>query len=735
MAVSISRAYEVLGLEEGASADEIRSAYKKLALAWHPDKHENSELATKKFQEISSAYKRLTTQDEEDDVELSYEEMFELFTQLVFRSRDKFSRTLYFHQAPEDPQESFSYCLNIQRESQEKYTPKVRKKSFNNTKNDISCGARPSYTEAKRNGDSLIEEIEREKRQREKKRERKKKRKQRKREGKENNNTKSSNHHSASDSDSDSEKEENTIQSKDSSKVSSNNSNSVLQPLSSSEQTMPNKKTNSSDKKPNSSDKKQPGSAKALPGRKSTPNSHSQNGVSSRQSKTSKQADKRKQHDSGSSGEDEATQGLDLNSAFFALTVNNVAKKSAGQSQKKNKKAGGKSNEGETAESIEAKIHKSRKLAIRGNELATKGDYKAAIELFSQAISLDPNDHRFFGNRSYCFDQTGLYEKALKDAERAINLSKEWPKGYFRKGRALAGLQSFNEAEKAYEQVLKLDSACEEAVQELKKVRVCQLIDMGFTKVQSEIAVLKFGSVQDAAEALLSGTLAGSPQELDEDVYISDEEDILSETIQQAKTDVRNPEKLRSLWIGNLSQSASEKHIRDLFGKFGVIESMRRLPEKFCAFINFREAVMASEAMRCLQGYQFFESQLLIKFPDHPITDGHLQTIYLKKTRPSGDNSAPSQRRQQQQQQQQQQPQQHVQQQASQQQYKQQPSTAQHHSNMHNFNSNGASRGPVNGNECYFWRDHWLLVRGPMPLPTPSASKGQTINHGKEEPL
>lgn len=60
---------------------------------------------------------------------------------------------------------------------------------------------------------------------------------------------------------------------------------------------------------------------------------------------------------------------------------------------------------------------------------------------------------------------------------------------------------------------------------------------MGFTKMQSEIAVLKFGSVQDAAEALLSGTLAGSPQELDEDVYISDEEDILSETIQQAKTE------------------------------------------------------------------------------------------------------------------------------------------------------------------------------------------------------
>jgi len=34
-----------------------------------------------------------------------------------------------------------------------------------------------------------------------------------------------------------------------------------------------------------------------------------------------------------------------------------------------------------------------------------------------------------------------LYFRALKDAERAISLSRDWPKGYFRQGRALAGLK------------------------------------------------------------------------------------------------------------------------------------------------------------------------------------------------------------------------------------------------------------------------------------------------------
>lgn len=34
-----------------------------------------------------------------------------------------------------------------------------------------------------------------------------------------------------------------------------------------------------------------------------------------------------------------------------------------------------------------------------------------------------------------------IFSRALKDAERAILLQKDWPKGYFRKGRALAGLR------------------------------------------------------------------------------------------------------------------------------------------------------------------------------------------------------------------------------------------------------------------------------------------------------
>ncbi|CAG5129784.1 unnamed protein product [Candidula unifasciata] len=55
-AVSITY-YEVLGIEKSATDQEIRKAYRRLALKWHPDKNpENKEEAKRKFQEISEAY-------------------------------------------------------------------------------------------------------------------------------------------------------------------------------------------------------------------------------------------------------------------------------------------------------------------------------------------------------------------------------------------------------------------------------------------------------------------------------------------------------------------------------------------------------------------------------------------------------------------------------------------------------------------------------------------------------
>ena len=43
-----------------------------------------------------------------------------------------------------------------------------------------------------------------------------------------------------------------------------------------------------------------------------------------------------------------------------------------------------------------------------------------------------------------------IHFRALKDAERAITLAKTWAKGYFRQGRALAGLKVSNQMRVVY---------------------------------------------------------------------------------------------------------------------------------------------------------------------------------------------------------------------------------------------------------------------------------------------
>ncbi len=55
--------YEVLGVEKDASADKIKSAYRKKAVKYHPDKNKGDKVAEDKFKEASEAYHVLSNSE------------------------------------------------------------------------------------------------------------------------------------------------------------------------------------------------------------------------------------------------------------------------------------------------------------------------------------------------------------------------------------------------------------------------------------------------------------------------------------------------------------------------------------------------------------------------------------------------------------------------------------------------------------------------------------------------
>ena len=59
--------YDTLGISRGASDSEIKKAYRKLAMKWHPDKNQdNKEAAEKKFKAVSEAYEVLSDPKKKD---------------------------------------------------------------------------------------------------------------------------------------------------------------------------------------------------------------------------------------------------------------------------------------------------------------------------------------------------------------------------------------------------------------------------------------------------------------------------------------------------------------------------------------------------------------------------------------------------------------------------------------------------------------------------------------------
>ena len=91
-----------------------------------------------------------------------------------------------------------------------------------------------------------------------------------------------------------------------------------------------------------------------------------------------------------------------------------------------------------------------------GNAAFKERRYTDAVKLYCTAIAADERDAALFANRSATYLALDRAQDALVDAAKAVELDRQWPKGYYRMGCALAAMERWGAASQALDEGLKL---------------------------------------------------------------------------------------------------------------------------------------------------------------------------------------------------------------------------------------------------------------------------------------
>lgn len=107
----------------------------------------------------------------------------------------------------------------------------------------------------------------------------------------------------------------------------------------------------------------------------------------------------------------------------------------------------------------------------KGNDAFKAKKYKEAIDWYTKAIALDPNSEAsgaIYSNRAGSWQNLNNFEKAAEDSEHCIRVRPDWLKGHFRKGVAMESMGRLDEAQKAFQEALRVTPGNDEVVDKLQ---------------------------------------------------------------------------------------------------------------------------------------------------------------------------------------------------------------------------------------------------------------------------
>ena len=90
--------------------------------------------------------------------------------------------------------------------------------------------------------------------------------------------------------------------------------------------------------------------------------------------------------------------------------------------------------------SLNERKEEANQLREKGNDAFKKRNFKEALDLYTRAIDLWPDDHQLFCNRALCHLKFGESRNALEDCQKCLYLKPDYSKALQRKAWALRGL-------------------------------------------------------------------------------------------------------------------------------------------------------------------------------------------------------------------------------------------------------------------------------------------------------
>merc|ERR1711974_452164 len=116
----------------------------------------------------------------------------------------------------------------------------------------------------------------------------------------------------------------------------------------------------------------------------------------------------------------------------------------------------------------ERRIAQAEEKKAEGNTLLRESKTEEAIERYSEAINLNPNNAIYYANRAAAYTSLRRHDKAIEDCKHAIAIDPKYSKAYSRMGLAYFSLGRYHESVHAYEHAKELEPENESIAQSLE---------------------------------------------------------------------------------------------------------------------------------------------------------------------------------------------------------------------------------------------------------------------------